>query len=83
MLPDHPAIADERRRIVELIQAHKADIPSMVLNRLLNLISMGVDLQEEMAVPLEDRIGFMHWADGSTGPGGIVVSRRRKRKPRE
>jgi hypothetical protein len=55
-------LADERRRVVELLDAHKADL-GMLHIRLVNLVNNGVDLQKEKKLPIEERASGFHWDD--------------------
>lgn len=64
------AIEDERRRVLQLIESHRASLLSgsrawaaKVLTRLENCIRNGLDLEEEMELPIEERAMFFHWPD--------------------
>ena len=53
----------ERRRVLALLKAHESFL-GMASARLPNLVNRGIDLEEQMKLPIEERIGFMHWPDG-------------------
>lgn len=55
-------LADERRRVCQIIESHKSHLETVYV-RLINLVNSGVDLDEEMKLPPEERAGGFHWPD--------------------
>lgn len=62
-----PEVAKERRRVLKLIQAHESSFDETnaggLYIRLMNIISGGLDLDEEMKLPIEERAMFFNWPD--------------------
>lgn len=57
-----PEIANERRRVLKILASHESWL-GIVFYRLMNAVANGLDLDEEMKLPIEERaIGF-HWPD--------------------
>lgn len=67
-------LGDERRRVLELIDAHRHDLGPLHA-RLWNLISNGVDLCEELDKPLRDRVSGFHWPDQDAKRANLRIAR--------
>lgn len=64
-------VRQERRRVLQLMKAHRenfrvlGDWGEHLYVRLTNMIRSGVDLEAEMKLPIDERVMFFHWPDGS------------------
>ena len=57
-----PEVARERRRVLLILESHKSHL-GIAYQRLLNIVSNGLDLEEEMELPPEERAGGFNWPD--------------------
>lgn len=59
-------VQKERKRVLAIIESHKSWLPD-IYPRLYNLINSGFDFEEEMKLPVEERVMGFHWPDDDDG----------------
>lgn len=57
-----PEVAAERRRVLQLLDAHEHDLGVLHV-RLCNLVANGLDLEEELKLPPDERASGFHWGE--------------------
>lgn len=77
-------VANERRRVLEILESHQDSIGEHLYVRLTNLIRSGFDFREEMKLPVEERALGFHWPDSGKPrkPKSGPKKKRRKQGPK-